>query len=60
MLDIISVPLMDRIVYASESANIFKLAVSGYDGSLFYLNQMDIMLGFSQAQKETFSPTFTS
>jgi hypothetical protein len=60
MLDIISVPLMDKIAYTKESANLFKIAISGYNGSPFYLNQVDIIIGFAQEQKNYFSPTYTS
>lgn len=54
MLDIISVPLLEKIDWARDSANIFKIAVSGKDGSPFYMNQVDIVIGFTQEQKTYF------
>lgn len=57
MLDIISVPLMERIAYAKDSANIFKILVSGNSGSPFYMTQIDLIIGFAQTQKEYFDPT---
>ena len=59
MLDIISVPLMERIAYAKDSANIFKVLVSGHDGSPFYLTQIDLVIWFAQTQKQSFSPTYS-
>lgn len=59
MLDIISVPLMEKIAYAKDAANIFKVAVSWYNGSAFYLSQLDIVIGFSQETKNAFDPTHT-
>lgn len=44
MLDIISVPLMERVAYAKDSANIFKVLISGNDGSPFYMTQIDIVI----------------
>lgn len=54
MLDIISVPLMEKIWFAKESANIFKVVISG---SPFYLTQIDLVIGFAQTQKQNFDPT---
>jgi len=57
MLDIISVPLMKKVGYAKDAANLFKIAVSWYDGSTFYLNQLDIIIWFAQEQKVYFDAT---
>lgn len=57
MLDIISVPLMERIAYAKDSANIFKVLISGNNGSPFYMTQIDLVIGFAQTQKQSFDPT---
>jgi len=54
MLDIISVPIMKKIDFERDNANIFKIAISGKDGSPFYMNQIDIVIGFSQIQKVYF------
>jgi len=54
MLDIISVPLMKKVDWERDNANIFKIAVSWKDGSPFYMNQIDIVIGFSQTQKVYF------
>lgn len=54
MLDIISVPLLEKIDWARDSANIFKIAVSWKDWSPFYMNQVDIVIGFTQEQKTYF------
>lgn len=51
MLDIISVPIMKKIDFERDNANIFKIAISGKDWSPFYMNQIDIIIGFSQIQK---------
>ena len=57
MLDIISIPLLEKIAYAKDSANIFKLAVSGNNWYPFYMSQMDIVIGFAQDQKVYFDPS---
>lgn len=59
MLDIISVPLMKKIDWERDKANIFKIAVSWKDGSPFYMNQIDLIIGFSQIQKAYFDPNNT-
>ena len=60
MLDIISVPLMEKLDWNRDNANIFKIAVTGKDGSPFYMNQIDIVIGFSMQQKTYFDPTHTN
>ncbi len=59
MFDTIAVPLMKKIDTDRDNANIFKIAVSGKDGSPFYMNQVDIIIWFSQTQKVYFDPTNT-
>lgn len=44
MFDTIAVPLMKKIDTDRDNANIFKIAVSGKDGSPFYMNQVDIII----------------
>lgn len=57
MLDIMSVPLMERVAYAKESANIFKVLISGNNWSPFYMTQIDLVIGFAQTQKQSFDPS---
>lgn len=42
MLQEISVPLIRKVMYKSDHANIWKVYISGSDGSFFYLNAIDI------------------
>ena len=48
---------MEKIWYAKDAANIFKISVSWYDGSPFYISQLDIVIGFAQEQKVYFDAT---
>jgi len=59
MFDTISVPLMKKIDTDRDNANIFKIAVSWKNGSPFYMNQVDIVIWFSQTQKVYFDPSNT-
>jgi hypothetical protein len=58
MLDIISVPIMKKIQYASDPVNIFKIRISGVDGSVFYLSQIDLEIS-AMPQKAYFDRTNT-
>ena len=60
MLDTISVPVLEKKEFNRDNANIFKIAIAGYEGSPFYMNQIDIVIGFSQTQKTYFDPLHTS
>lgn len=50
----ISVPIIRRVMYSADSANIFKLSITWKDGSFFYINAIDIMMGFFDSPKKYF------
>lgn len=50
---------MKKIDFERDNANVFKIAISGKDGSPFYMNQLDLVIGFSQVQKTYFDASNT-
>ena len=37
---------MEKIQFSSDSALIWKIVLTGNDGSPFYLNEMDVLMSF--------------
>lgn len=54
----ISLPVMKHIQYASDSVNIFKIRISGYNGSTFAMSQLDFIIS-AMPEKEYFDPSNT-
>ena len=50
---------MEHIQYAADPVNIFKIRVSGYNGSTFAMSQLDLTVS-AMPQKEYFDPSHTS
>ena len=59
MLDIISVPILKKEVFANDPAHIYKIRVQWYNWQYFYLNQMDIGIGWYGQKKQTFDASNT-
>jgi len=59
MLDTISVPVMEKKEFNRDNANIFKIAIAWNEWSPFYMNEIDLVIGFSQTQKTYFDPLHT-
>ncbi len=55
----ISLPIMEKIQYASDPVNIFKIRISGYNGSTFAMSQLDFTIS-PMPPKEYFDPSHTS
>ena len=58
-LSTISVPIMKHTQFASDPVNLLKFRISGKDGSLFYLSQIDLKI-MPSPQKEYFDPSNTN
>jgi len=58
--DIISVPVLEKKSYTVDSGNIFKIILSSKDWSPFYLTQIDLQVGWRNAQKQYFDPNHTT
>lgn len=59
MLQEISVPLIRKVMYKSDHANIWKVYISGSDGSFFYLNAIDIEISNHWDPKQYFGSVQT-
>lgn len=59
MLQEISVPLIRKVMYKSDHANIWKVYISGIDGSFFYLNAIDIEISNHWDPKQYFGSVQT-
>lgn len=59
-LDIISIPILEKKKYDTDSANLFKVILSSKDGSPFYLTQIDLMVWWRNGQKKFFDPNHTT
>ena len=55
----ISYPMMEQIVTASDSANMWKVEITWIDWSPFYLWQLDIQIGFYGDQQNYFDGEHT-
>ena len=51
---------MEKLDWNRDNANLFKLVVTGKGGSPFYMNQVDIVIGFSMQPKTYFDPVHTN
>lgn len=49
---------MEHIQYAADPVNIFKIRISGYNGSTFSMSQLDFIIS-AMPQKEYFDPSNT-
>ena len=58
-LSTISVPIMKHTQFAADPVNILKFRLSGKDGSLFYISQIDLKISPSPP-KEYFDPSNTN
>lgn len=56
----ISVPIMAKIDYNSDQANLWKLSITGTNGSFFYISAIDIMIYFATLPKASFDPSSTT
>lgn len=57
--DIISVPILEKIQYNSDRANVFKLSISWKDASYFYISAIDIRIWFDWPEKQYFAKEHT-
>ena len=51
---------MAKIDYNSDQANLWKLSISGTNGSFFYISAIDIMIYFATLPKASFDPSSTT
>lgn len=58
-LSTISIPIMKHVQFASDPVNLLKFRLSGKNGSLFYMSQVDLKISASP-QKEYFDPSNTN
>lgn len=54
----ITLPIMKHIQYAADPVNLFKIKISGYNGSVFYMSQLDFNLS-PMPSKQYFDATST-
>ena len=52
-------PFMEHIQYNSDKANIWKVIITWFEWSAFYLNQFDIEIWFDENKKNYFNPATT-
>jgi hypothetical protein len=55
----ISIPLLWKIDYNNDKANLFKISISGKDKSFFYISAIDIAIGFFWEKHSYFNPLNT-
>lgn len=55
----ISIPLLWKIDYNNDKANLFKISISGKDKSFFYISAIDIAIGFFGEKHSYFNPSNT-